>query len=169
MANEINAIRNGIKQLLKNNASAVEKYVVYLFNDPFKETKETFIRSNDPTEIINFTDSIRPHAGWDCPEMAMTALLGALDKSSFGSFIFFFSDASAKDYTKHSLVTAVAQERLVKLFLVLTGCCSHCESEQFKAYEKLATATNGRFYNVSKTGVEKVIVLSSVDPKGIDI
>ena len=153
MSGEINAVKNGIKDLLKISAGAVANYVIVLFNDP---SIGPWKKSIDMATITKFVDNIYAHGGGDCPEMAMQGLRKAIELSDPGSFIFFFSDASAKDYDLHPNVTQEAKKKDIMIFFVLTGCCSDCTSVKFNAYRNITSGTSGRLYQVSKTGAEQV-------------
>ena len=157
MSGEIKAVRDGIIELLRIAPKAVANYVVVRFNDPYIGPS---IKSNNVTEITKFVNAIRVSGGDDCPEMAMKGLRKAVELSDPGSFVFFFSDASAKDYHLQQVVAREAIDKGVMIFFVLTGCCSRCESKQFNAYRNITADTGGRMYQVSKTGAEKVHVLS---------
>lgn len=154
MAGEIKAVRDGVIQLLKIAPAAISNYVVVRFNDP---RVGPWIKSNKVDEITRFLNNITVTGGGGCPEMAMKGLRKAVELSDRGSFVFFFSDASAKDYSLHEIVAKEAKEKGVMILFVLTGCCSKCNSKQFNVYRNITSDTGGRMYQVSKTGAEKVI------------
>lgn len=55
--------------------------------------------------------SLYVFGGDDCPEMSMTGILVALNASLPGSFIYVFTDASAKDYYLSGRVKNMCQKK----------------------------------------------------------
>ena len=56
-------------------------------------------------------DAVDVHGGGDCPEPSLTALLRALDLVRPNSYIYVFTDASAKDYIRLPDVLSLVQRK----------------------------------------------------------
>lgn len=54
--------------------------------------------TTDQNEIIKGLEEIKPGGGGDCPEVSMGAIKQALELSLPHSYVYVFTDATAKDY-----------------------------------------------------------------------
>jgi len=51
--------------------------------------------------------------GGDCPELILTGILGGIQAAEPQSFVFVFTDASAKDYYLNETVIRLVQEKQI--------------------------------------------------------
>ena len=100
------------------------------------------------TERLHFVsdiDGLTASGGGDCPEMAFTGMLNAFDESpKYGSPMFVFTDASAKDadqLNKMSLKAMAENEDITITFFTHLGGCS---SRGIKDYDEISTHTGGK-------------------------
>ena len=91
---------------------------------------------------------LKPHAGGDCPELTFEGIRKAIDEGpSFGSPLYVFTDAAAKDYTAHRLTDLIniAKDNGITINFFTTGLCGHSSYEPF---ERLARETSGQMFNL---------------------
>ena len=99
------------------------------------------------TEGIQFKNAInalRAHAGGDCPELTFKGILDAIAESpNYGSPLYVFTDASAKDATSDNIVEVLEYADLngITINFFTTGLCGLSPYEPF---EKLARETCGQ-------------------------
>ena len=108
----------------------------------------TVVKPPTPTGLLEFRDiigNIAAHGGGDCPELALTGMLNALNHFPHpGSSMFVFTDASPKDATPANVnqVISFAKALNIKIsfFVTLRSCGGLPEYSQFN---HIAAETNG--------------------------
>ena len=87
----------------------------------------------------------RGGGGGNCPELAFTGMLKAFDEEiEYGSRMFVFTDASAKDadpLKKAALKSIAGDSDVTTTFFTHLGGCS---SRGIKDYDEIATYTGGK-------------------------
>ncbi|CAG5054404.1 unnamed protein product [Parnassius apollo] len=160
MQKEIKSVLNSADKIFDvvfdSNASVVENFIIVTFNDP-----GTILR-NDTKDRDVFKKSLKSitvHGGGDCPELAMSGIELALKASRPGSYVYVFTDATAKDYAKFEKVKKIAIEKEIQIVFVISGMCSkyNATSPGYQVYEKLAEATSGHIFTVGKSQVEQLL------------
>ncbi|CAB3232091.1 unnamed protein product [Arctia plantaginis] len=167
MADDIAQVKenvNGISQIVfEERASQIKNMVLVTFNDPAASLMTV-------TEDRNYFKAkihrVNVHGGGDCPEMSMTGILKALDASLPGSFIYVFTDASAKDYYLSGQVKNMCQKKQSQIVFILTGFCYSRNEEMYQVYYDIATACSGLAFNVNKNEVKKVLATIKETIKG---
>src|ERR1035441_2197104 len=81
------------------------KYVLAPFNDP---TTGPITVTDDPDVFKVAISALSASGGGDCPELSMTGMLQGLAASDDGGDLFMFTDASSKDASLASNVSALA-------------------------------------------------------------
>ncbi|KAI8440932.1 hypothetical protein MSG28_009229 [Choristoneura fumiferana] len=157
MYDDISQVRSAAKSIidivLNEKSSQIEDIVVVTFNDPTFGFRH---RTRNEVELKQALDRIHVHEGGDCEEMSLSGIKVALEESQPGSYLFVFSDASAKDYRKFNEIKALCQEKQSQIVFVLTGDCGSLSSPDSQVYYKIAAASNGQVFRISKGEVGQV-------------
>ncbi|XP_073954600.1 hemicentin-1-like [Choristoneura fumiferana] len=158
MYDDISQVRSAAKSIidivLNEKSSQIEDIVVVTFNDPTFGFRH---RTRNEVELKQALDRIHVHEGGDCEEMSLSGIKVALEESQPGSYLFVFSDASAKDYRKFNEIKALCQEKQSQIVFVLTGDCGSLSSPDSQVYYKIAAASNGQVFRISKGEVGQVL------------
>jgi uncharacterized repeat protein (TIGR01451 family) len=118
------------------------KYVLMPFNDP---SVGPLTVTEDPDQFIAAINGLYANGGDDCPELAQTGMLQALDALDEGSEMMMVTDASAKDDNLAGSVRALAESKDVKITTIATGSCSPIDPE----YYRTASETGGQVFVIS--------------------
>ena len=97
---------------------------------------------------MNDIRRLRAHAGGDCPELTFKGILDALAESpNYGSPLYVFTDATAKDFTEDNLdeVLLFAEENGVTINFFTTGLCG---LSSYQPFEKMTKETCGQMFNL---------------------
>ncbi|XP_068754440.1 von Willebrand factor A domain-containing protein 7-like isoform X2 [Montipora capricornis] len=171
MRKEIKAVRELSKSFVRKYNDSIFNtgfmYILVPFNDP--EVGPVTVTSN-PDDVIKAVNSLKAHAGKDCPELGMTGLYQALLHSVQDSVIYYFSDADAKDSHLAPAVLILAKQKRVQLHFILTGQCSYRRKRRSvrlprdtsqlgsqELYKSLAAATGGQVLITQKSKVSVVV------------
>ena len=96
---------------------------------------------------------LRAHAGGDCPELTFKGILDAMAESpNYGSPLYVFTDATAKDYTKDNMDEVLSfvdsEVNGITINFFTTGLCGH---STYQPFEKLARGTCGQMFKLPKS------------------
>ncbi|XP_061717387.1 hemicentin-1-like [Cydia pomonella] len=140
--------------VLKEKKSQIEDIVLVSFGDP-----EVIFRkkTRDEAELKRALDGIHVHSGGDCPETSLAGIKKGLEESRPGSYIFVFTDASAKDFKKFEEIKTLCQEKQSQIHFILTGDCADISLPRSQVYNKIAAASNGQVFRVKKREVQQVL------------
>ncbi|KAG8558193.1 hypothetical protein GDO81_016899 [Engystomops pustulosus] len=134
----------------------VRTYTMVEYNDPIIGPVHT-------TESISifdsFFDNLTVRGGGDCPEMVVTGLQMALEKSPYNSFILVLTDASAKDYNDENLIKNVyslINTTQSKIFFLITGVCAGRTDPKYLIYRDIASKSFGHVFEVRLSKLNKV-------------
>ncbi|XP_045778361.1 hemicentin-1-like [Maniola jurtina] len=158
MDSEINQVKEKTNEIfaavLNSNATQIDEFIIVTFNDPHVKLR---VKSNKRGLFTRALTLIQPKNGDDCPEMAMTGIQLALEESKRNSFLYVFTDASAKDYDQYENVKSLAQQKSIQVNFLLTGECQDSVEERHTVYDHLATATSGQVFHIDKDEISKII------------
>ncbi len=143
----------GVKQIVQRIIETTEmyrergivvptNYLMLRYGDP--DVGSPYL-TKDPNALLASVNALYPHGGGDCPELAQTALLRAVQAGEVRSNLYFFSDASSKDRSLAGRVEATANAKKTRIHYLLTGSCSPIDP----AYIKVAQNTGGQVFVVS--------------------
>jgi hypothetical protein len=138
-------------------------YVIDPFNDPF--TGPVFKATDFDTFKIDI-GTLFASGGGDCPELALTGMLDAMNVMDGPADLFVMTDAAAKDFGLSSQVIDIAVEKRINLhiFKFDSGCddglaskrdlSRRVDSASNRVYSLLAAATGGSYHSLptSETG-----------------
>ena len=135
----------------------VGKKVFLLGHSSFFLTETGPVTRKSETEGAEFVKALRAlraHSlpGGDCPEMAFTGMLNALEAGPQpGSSMFVFTDAPPKDYSEDnkSAVLDIAYDQDIKInFFTTRGCGLF---DDFQPFDDVARETGGLVYPIHST------------------
>ena len=79
------------------------------------------IQTTDHVSFLQKLADISIRGGSDCPEMSITGILKALELSRPNSYIYVFTDASAKDYHLANQVLSLIQRKQTQVHHLING------------------------------------------------
>ncbi|CAH1239107.1 VWA7 [Branchiostoma lanceolatum] len=180
MSDDIAAARqtsiNIVNQALSNPLGKPFNYVLVPFNDPMIDAGPMSI-TTDPNVHISAINALNAHGGGDCPELALTGLILALQNTLPKSQIYLFTDASAKDVHLLSIVISLIQQKKTKITFLLTGSCSSRKRRDLEGskirtrrqsigdtpFHTIAQESGGKVFDISKSDVSAVVRVIEVE------
>lgn len=146
MGSTLNGTKAAISAIVAANASdptlAPESYILQVYGDPYMGTP---LVTNDLATFQAALGSVGAAGGGDCPELAQTGLLRAIDAASPGSRVMLYTDATSKDGYATNQVIQNAQAKGASLIYNLTGSCSPTDPN----YIRGAAETGGQVFRLS--------------------
>ena len=99
-------------------------------------------------DFVKAIGALKSTGGGDCPEMSITGIRNALSLSpKYGSPMFVFTDASAKDDTDFNMAAVKAMAKLhgttISFFTRKQGCTSEL-TDGVKSYREIADTCAGK-------------------------
>lgn len=109
----------------------------------------TYRSSAQKNQFVTDIQKLRAHGGGDCPELTFKGILDAMAESpNYGSPMYVFTDATAKDYTEENLeeVLLFAEENGITINFFTTGLCRRSSYEPFEkmAQKRVVNCSNFR-------------------------
>jgi hypothetical protein len=140
------------------------KYVLAPFNDP---TTGPITVTDDPDVFKVAISALSASGGGDCPELSMTGMLQGLAASDDGGDLFMFTDASSKDASLASNVSALATSKNIQIFPMVFGSCSPLDP----AYIKVASDSGGQLFFLQRSEAGTVTQLAKlvVRPNSVNL
>lgn len=98
----------------------------------------------------------------------MHGLLRSLEFAAPNSIAYVFTDATARDFIKYREVLALVRSKQVTVNFMITGRCNATANDpEYLVYEKLASASDGQVFDLSRNTTKDVLVIltKALDPK----
>ncbi|KAJ8728637.1 hypothetical protein PYW07_006333 [Mythimna separata] len=158
MAGEIRQVKEEVniifEKVMSSKSSQIENFVLVTFNDPTAQLRTI---TTDRDEFKRQVAAISVHGGGDCPEYAMTGIELGLKESLPLSYLYVFTDASAKDYDRFDQIKSISQKKQSQVVFILTGQCGSKSSADYQVYHQVARATNGQVFHMMKDDVKDIL------------
>jgi len=120
-------------------------YILSPFNDP---ECGPVTKAGEGEEFLKAIEDLSATGGGDCPELAFTGIIRALNEGAENdSPLFVFTDATAKD--EHQLLPAklIAKGKRASVYFFTTGLCGQAS---YKPFEELASDSCGQMFEIPK-------------------
>ncbi|XP_072945604.1 hemicentin-2-like isoform X2 [Epargyreus clarus] len=154
-----------------SNKSQIGDFILITFNDNEVSTgdSEDYIEDDsltpivlrtvtrDPAEFLKKLGEIKVGGGGYCPELCLSGIKRAIEESNPNSYIYVFTDATAKDYEEEEIVKNLAHKKSIQITFLLTGDCDDTTSPEYTVYDRLAKATSGQVFHLQKDDINKII------------
>ncbi len=129
----IDSVKQSVRRLAteaEGSDDTPEQYLLQTFNDPNVPGTKTF-KAFEP--FLTALDTVTPHGGGDCPELAWTGAFKAVNQALSVSKLFLFTDAAPKDAGQAGNVISRAKEKKIKIYSALNGSCSPYDPSFYSA------------------------------------
>ncbi|XP_069021931.1 von Willebrand factor A domain-containing protein 7 [Embiotoca jacksoni] len=154
MSDDINEARAVVYEIIdskKGTQDEPSEYILVPFNDP---SFGPVIRTTDPDEMKAEISKLSADGGGDHPEMSLSGLQLALTSAPSSSYIYVFTDATAKDIAlKDTIIALIRTTKSTVSFFMTTASRRRRRSltaASFNNYKDLALASGGQAIQVSK-------------------
>ncbi|KAJ2945136.1 hypothetical protein O0L34_g9197 [Tuta absoluta] len=157
MHNDLKQLREGAEMILNTaleENGVIDDFVFVPFHDP-AVGPATVTRDKEVFKAA--LDLVNVHGGGDCPERSLTGIQLALNVSKPRSYVYVFTDATAKDHSMVGKLLDAVQRKQTQVVFVLTGHCNDLDRPHYKVYQQIAAASSGQVFNLNKTSVHKVL------------
>ena len=104
----------------------------------------TYKSDTEKTQFVSAINALRANGGGDCPELTFKGILdGMAESPNYGSPLYVFTDATAKDATGNNMIEVLefAADIGITINFFTTGLCGH---SSYGPFEELARETCGQ-------------------------
>ena len=124
----------------------IAKHSLRLFFCTLLDTGPVIYRNwTERSRLVSDIDSLTASGGGDCPEMAFAGMMNAFDESpKYGSSMFVFTDASAKDADLLNKMALKSMARIEDVTITFFTHSAGCNSCGIKDYDEISTHTGGK-------------------------
>lgn len=127
----------------------------------------TYKSDTERTQFVSAIDALHAHGGGDCPELTFKGILdGMAESPNYGSPLYVFTDATAKDATDDNIIEALEFADLngITINFFTTGLCGR---SSYGPFEKLAEETCGQMLKLpSSSELKKLSGITGVTLAG---
>ncbi|ROT70713.1 putative von Willebrand factor A domain-containing protein 7 [Penaeus vannamei] len=164
MGDDIDAVVDQVEQIVAH--STVELYILVPFNDP---EVGPLISTSDAQVFLDAVRSLYAHGGGDGPEMFWGGLQMALKATPDYGSLFCFTDADGKDGELMEGLISLAQQKHVKVTVILSDIYKKSEQTDeggdtklvtsVEEYQRLADSTGGLLISTDKFDVSDIVAI----------
>lgn len=109
-------------------------------------------KPGEGAEFVNAIKALRPNGGGDCPELAFSGIINALNGGAQpNSPLYVFTDATAKDEDKFDIAKVTTLTKGASVYFFTTGLCGRAS---YKLFEDLASESCGQMFKIPKHSSE---------------
>nr|XP_040222077.2 hemicentin-1-like [Anopheles coluzzii] len=149
------AARRIIAEITQRDSNPIYNYVFVPFRDPHVGPR---LVTRNVDELLNALDSLQIIGGGDCPEAALEAIASAIEVAMPDSFVYVFTDATAKDFRLDQRVLQLVQRKQTPITFLLTGFCDGKGTPGYQVMNSIAAASNGQVFDLRKDQIEEVLL-----------
>ncbi|XP_067440261.1 von Willebrand factor A domain-containing protein 7-like isoform X2 [Thunnus thynnus] len=154
MSDDIDAARDVVYEIIdskKGTQDEPSEYILVTFNDP---EFGPMIRTTDADEMKIEISKLTVNGGGDLPEMCLSGLQLALTGAPASSYIYVFTDATAKDIDLKDTIDALIRSTKSTVSFFITDISTRrrrsLSAASFDDYKDLALVSGGQAIHVSK-------------------
>ncbi|XP_056135904.1 von Willebrand factor A domain-containing protein 7 [Lampris incognitus] len=151
---EAKAVANDIINSKRGTQDEPSEYILVPFNDP---KVGPLIRTNDADVMKKKIAELKANGGGDEPEMCLSGLRLALTSAPASSYIYVFTDATAKDIYLRDAILALIRSTKTTVSFFLTNVIGRRRRSltvsSFDGYRAITLASGGQVIQVSKTNL----------------
>uniref|UniRef100_A0A182K8B5 Cell adhesion molecule n=1 Tax=Anopheles christyi TaxID=43041 RepID=A0A182K8B5_9DIPT len=149
------AARLIIAEITQRDSNPIYNYVFVPYRDPHVGPR---LVTRNVDELLNALDSLQIIGGGDCPEAALEAIASAIEAAMPNSFVYVFTDATAKDFRLDQRVLQLVQQKQTPITFLLTGFCDGKGTPGYQVMDNIAAASNGQVFDLRKDQIEEVLL-----------
>ncbi|XP_035900028.1 hemicentin-1-like [Anopheles stephensi] len=149
------AARLIIAEITQRDTNPIFNYIFVPFRDPHVGPR---LVTRNKDELLDALDKLQIIGGGDCPEAALEAISSAIEAAMPNSFVYVFTDATAKDFRLDQRVLQLVQKKQTPITFLLTGFCDGKASPGYQVMNNIASASNGQVFDLRKDQIEEVLL-----------
>ncbi|EAT36338.1 AAEL011566-PA [Aedes aegypti] len=159
MLDDLKQLRDGAKLIIDEitqlDTNPIYNYIFVPFRDPQVGPR---LVTRSKHELLQSLEKLQIYGGGDCPEAALAAISDAIEAALPNSFVYVFTDATAKDYKLDQRVLRLVQQKQTPITFLLTGFCEGKDTPGHRVMNDIAAASNGQIYDLKKDQIEHVLL-----------
>uniref|UniRef100_A0A182T8Y9 VWFA domain-containing protein n=1 Tax=Anopheles maculatus TaxID=74869 RepID=A0A182T8Y9_9DIPT len=149
------AARLIIAEITQRDSNPIFNYIFVPFRDPHVGPR---LVTRNKDELLDALDKLQIIGGGDCPEAALEAISSAIEAAMPNSFVYVFTDATAKDFRLDQRVLQLVQKKQTPITFLLTGFCDGKATPGYQVMNNIAAASNGQVFDLRKDQIEEVLL-----------
>uniref|UniRef100_A0A182VQ07 Uncharacterized protein n=1 Tax=Anopheles minimus TaxID=112268 RepID=A0A182VQ07_9DIPT len=144
-----------IAEITQRDNNPIFNYIFVPFRDPHVGPR---LVTRNKDELLYALNNLQIIGGGDCPEAALEAISSAIEAAMPNSFVYVFTDATAKDFRLDQRVMQLVQKKQTPITFLLTGFCDGKSTPGYQVMNNIAAASNGQVFDLRKDQIEEVLL-----------